>query len=213
MPADPRGSVYHRSPFWSCLAIPPGVVPVCHPQVRRSGGFELSKIKVNIHSLLLVSTDLRGVTTRPERVGTRFFKIPRTGVVRCRYFPGQNALRTDWSFGIFFARRRRNAVFCGLLAVRAERFLRWRAGTGGGRSGGRTGPERARRGGAARLEPGPAGRGVAFAQPGTRRYALTVCRRVARMSAAAAAMFTTSAIQPTASDCSTRSRGAVQSRS
>ena len=64
-----------------------------------------------------------------------------------------------------------------------------------------------------RLEPGPAGRGVAFVQPDTRRYVLTVCRLVARMSAAAPAMFTTSAIQPTAKDCRTRSQSAVHSSS
>jgi hypothetical protein len=75
-----------------------------------------------------------------------------------------------------------------------------------------TTPERRGR----RLEPGPAGRGVAFVQPDTRRcfhYAFTVCRLVARMSAAAPAMFTTSAIQPTARDCRTRSRSAVHSSS
>ena len=48
--------------------------------------------------------------------------------------------------------------------------------------GAAVGMEPARRGRG--LEPGPAGRGVALVQPGTRRYALTVCRRVATMSAA-----------------------------
>jgi len=86
--------------------------------------------KVNIHSLCLISTVLRGVTTRPKRLEARFFKIPRTGVVRGRYFPGRNALRTDGSFGNFLARRRQNAVFGGLPAAGAGRFLRWRAGSG-----------------------------------------------------------------------------------